>query len=452
MAKHWVVSALLLVPSLSNAQTVVVPAVKPPEAAPAAPPPQAAPAQGPAWAGKPVRTSHWVTLEGDKGKKFLVNSDEFDAFKTGAEAAAPIALYEGDIPASGWKPSWEAMKNYALWSTAATLKVSEYRLEKPKGGGVAYDAVKGDERVAVIESGRGGRMTVATVTISKPAAAPAPATVAPAPAPGPLAATPPAQVAPNPTTTGTGTGTTPETQTATTPGAAGNIEAAAAALYPADPSAARLAAAVVRQREIDLPGTAQAFIESVKTATERGALGDLRNAWNGRMKDACSRRALGSGALEQAQSLAMRMTGEGATDEDAHAGMEFDETTGPLDAPCAGWSGAAAGDAAALQSRVQRAAENIRPVRLDAPTQVAPLPPPPSPRAAAETAADGAGKPEAAKKKGGLSGGIFKFLAVIAGAALGAVLGSFMGPTVGLIGMAVGAGLGLYIAGKGKKE
>ncbi|MBI5202708.1 MAG: hypothetical protein HY925_14040 [Elusimicrobia bacterium] len=443
MVLHWVVAAFLLGSSMVSAQVVVPPAA-PVQAAPAPAAPPAA--TGPAWAGKPVRASHWITLEGTGDKKFLVNSDEFDKFKSGTAEAAPLALYEGAIPESGWMPSWEAVKNWAIWSTAATVKLSEYRLEKPKGGGVAYDAVKGEERVAVIESGRGGRMTVATVSISKPADPPAPAAPQTA-APSPVAATPPAQVAPNPTHPHTETGTDTGTGTSASPAPASGyadpaLDAAVRALFPGEDGAAELAAQMVRLENIERPGAKAEFIAAVAAAN--GNLSALKQSWQGKMNAACSggRGAIGGSALEQAQALAGQFPGADGSIEDVRAGTDFD--AGPLYGPCLRWKGRPAPSAA--QRQIRRVQEQVGRTP-DLTARVTPTPEPPPPSSTAErTAPDAAAGAPA--KKGGLSGGIFKFLAVLVGAALGAVAGSFMGPAAGLVGMAVGAGLGLWAAGK----
>ncbi|MBI4349743.1 MAG: hypothetical protein HY553_23100 [Elusimicrobia bacterium] len=441
MTVRLLTALLLAVPS-AWAQPTAAPAPAP------APTPTAAPAKPaqppkPAWLEHPDRMRNWVNLKGPDNKSFWVHAGDFDKFRSDAAQgkATPITLYEGEFkaPASswrnawGWRPSWEAVKNYGVWMNEATFKVSEYRLEA--GGGQVVEAVKGNERVAVFPADRGGRLTLGKVTIQQPQAStgtPAPGTPAPStPAPG--TPTPPA-----PASTPQPAGPPAPAQAPAPTSGDWTFDRAAQTLFPGEDGSAQLVSAIVRLDDIDRPGASAAFIREVQQA--QGNLSALQQSWRGKMAEACAGggESLGNGAMEQAEALAQRVAGEGGEPEDAVASTSFEPTVGPLYGPCSRWRSA---PVRTPRRRTPQLTAEIQPPR---PTAV---PPAPRTEQASETAATPDESGGAAKKKG-LSKGIFKFLAVILGAALGAATGGMMGPVFGLIGMAAGAGIGLYVASK----
>lgn len=412
----------------------------------APPQPSTPTAQGPDWTAKLNRLSEWTILQ-DKDKKFFVRVSDLASLQQEAATKpdAAATLYEGAIPpAPGWWPSWEAMKHLALWRTEGTLTPSEYTLRAgKKDGKPILEAVKGDERREVYDTGSGSRFTVAKITLDKPKAptpgsAPAPP-AAGTPAPPPATEQPPAEE--KPPALEAPPAPAPVAPVRHEPGTGWSADRAATVLFPGEPASWRLITGILARDEASKPGATAAFIAEVQAAEAADSFAGPQARWRGRMNEACGQGPRATAALDQARALAGREFSESDSPEASSAGSEFQRASGGLAGLCRDWRNAPA-------PGLRGPGSDLRPAnpRQSAPEAGLSAPPPPS--VADSTQESGKGG------KGGfkLSGGIFKFLAVLVGAALGAAIGSIGGPVFGLAGLALGAGLGLYIGGKAGKE
>lgn len=383
------------------------------------------------------RTSGWVKLEGAGGKSFYARASELDKLKERKEKGT-IELFEGEIPVASWFPSWTAIKNLALWRTEATLSRSAYALEaEDEDWRVVFDAVKGEDRVRLFETERGGRLTVASIAITgAPAAAP--------PARQGAAEAPPLRVT-DPTALATGGAAPPQARSGNAPAPAPKVdalEAAAAILFRGEPASQRLLAAILRDAEATDPGVTREFVEQVSAVKDDPSkLQGTRAIWAENLNDVCDPAPMGNAALEQARAMAGSGAATAASAEGAAAAAGVDALPQELQGLCRERAMAPVG--ADLAEDLRRAQESLT-KRTAIGYTVRAAPPPPEPAAEA-------GASESSPGKKGKGGGAMKFLAALLGAAIFAVVGSVAGPAAGLAFAGIGGLIGLKSAPKPAK-
>lgn len=407
-----------------------------------------APSQASAWMSRAAsgtsapppaveRMNGWVTLKGPNNKTFYARAADLDKFQETKEAGG-AELFEGDIPAASWWPSWTAIKNLALWRTEATLQRSAYRLEaKYEDWRVVFDAVKGEERHRLFEAERGGRLTVASIAFTGTSAAAPPAQQEGAAAPPPRL-TEPAALA---------TGSSGRRETRSEDGSAPKPPpdlypaAAAALLFPNESATQRLLTAVLRDAETTDPGVTQEFVEQVSAVKDDPAkLQGVRALWAENLNDFCGPAPMGNAALEQAKAMAGSGAATADSAEGAAAAAGVDGRPRELQGLCR--ERAMAPVDADPSEDLRRAQESLT-MSLAQPVRLREEPPSPS--------TEGASNDGPSSSNRGKGGGAMKFLAALMGAAIFAVVGSVLGPAAGLAFAGIGGLIGLKSAPKPAK-